>query len=316
MNAIEIKNVDYIYPKTRRHEQPKPALVNVNLTIEEGHIFGLLGPNGSGKTTLFHILATRLKPTKGDVRIYGMDVVREAMGVRKNIGVLFQHPSLDKKLTVNENLLHQGHLYGISGAPLNQRIEDALQKFHLSDRQNDFVEHLSGGLQRRSEIAKGFLHEPRLLIMDEPSTGLDPGARYDLWDSLFELKKRGVTILITTHLMEEGDKCDMVAILHQGRLRAMGTPQELKSKIGGDIISIQTRDPLALTQKIEERFRQKVAQVDQTIRFEIKDGHKFIPQIVEAFPGLIQAITLAKPTLEDVFVRETGQRFWHEGIPL
>jgi ABC-2 type transport system ATP-binding protein len=255
---------------------------------------------------------TLLRPSSGHALIDGNDVVSNPASARRHIGVVFQNPSLDKKLTLLENLIHQGHLHGLRGDELKRRAADALAVFHLSDRANDTVETLSGGLARRGEIAKGLLHNPSVLLMDEPSTGLDPGARRDLWDHLLALKKRGLAILLTTHLIEEADRCDRLAILNHGKIVAAGTPDELKKKIGGDVISIQTAEAEALVTGIKSRFQLSPIVLNDVVRLEKEDGHKFIPQLVEAFPGLIRSITVGKPTLEDVFVHETGHRLWDD----
>ncbi len=223
------------------------ALDDVSLRVAPREIFGLLGPNGGGKTTLFRILSTLVRPTSGTASILGLDLLRDTTALRARIGVVFQAPSLDKKLRVRENLAHQGHLYGLSGAALHERIDHLLIEFNLRDRARDLVETLSGGLQRRVEIAKSLLHRPELLLLDEPSTGLDPGARIDLWQTLYRLRdQQNVTVLLTTHLMEEAERCDRVAIIDQGRIVAEGTPEELRAEIGGDVISARSRDATSL----------------------------------------------------------------------
>src|SRR6185503_11397498 len=197
------------------------ALDRVSIGVAAGEIFGLLGPNGGGKTTLFRILSTLVRPTSGSATILGLDLLRDTGALRSRLGVVFQAPSLDKKLKVRENLAHQGHLYGLAGAALRRRIDHLLLEFNLRDRAGDLVETLSGGLQRRVEIAKSLLHRPELLLLDEPSTGLDPGARIDLWQTLYRLRdQQGVTALLTTHLMEEAERCDRVAIIDLGRIVA------------------------------------------------------------------------------------------------
>jgi len=309
MNAITLENLNHTYPSSRKTGNPNPVLSHLNFNVAQGEIFGLLGPNGGGKTTLFRILTTLLKPSFGRAKIFGFDVVNEAAAVRNKIGIVFQNPSLDKKLTLAENLKHQGHLYGLSGKSLQKRCDAVLEKLNIASRKDDFVEHLSGGLQRRGEIAKCLLHNPELLLMDEPSTGLDPGARRDLWSHLLELNKSGVSILLTTHLMEEAEKCQRVGILHKGELVALGTPEDLKSQIGGDVITIQTKDAEGLCKKIKGHFSGNPTFIENTVRIEIAKGHQFIPKIVETFPGYIQSITVGKPQLEDVFVHVTGQRF-------
>lgn len=303
-NVVTLENLTHLYGKTS-------VLKNVSLAVLKGQIFGLLGPNGGGKTTLFKILSTLLKPTSGKAMVSAFDVRLSAKHVRRKIGVVFQNPSLDKKLTLRENLVHQGHLHELKGSDLSDRIDHVLAIFKLTDRQNDLVEKLSGGLQRRGEIAKGLLHKPDILLMDEPTTGLDPLARRDVWDYLSILKQEGITILLTTHLIEEAERCDQIAILHQGVLVTQGTPAELKKKIGGDVITVQTFDAHIVPGKIESKLKEMglTVQADHnTLRIEKPDGYHFIPQLVEWFPGCIKTVTVGSPTLEDVFIHETGQK--------
>ena len=286
------------------------ALNRVNLAVQRGEIFGLLGPNGGGKTTLFRILSTLMTPSAGSVRIFDHDVITERNAVRCKIGVVFQSPSLDKKLTVLENLRHHGHIFGLHGAELRQRIDELLQRFSLTERADDLTEKLSGGLRRRVEIARGLLHRPELLLLDEPSTGLDPRARREVGDYLEELRDRdGVTALVTTHIMEEAERCDRIALLDRGQLVALEKQSTLKDRVGGDVISIRAHDCDRLRTQIENRFSIKAGIVDRTIRIEQTRGHEFVPALVEAFPGEIEAISVGKPTLEDVFIKLTGHRF-------
>lgn len=304
--AIVIEKLSYRYGERK-------ALDEVSFSVSKGEIFGLLGPNGGGKTTLFRILSTLFQVIEGKSLILGMDLQEQAANIRKSIGVVFQAPSLDKKLTVFENLKHQGHLYGLSGSILKDRVEEMLRKVRLSDRSNEWVEQLSGGLQRRAEVAKALLHRPKVLLLDEPSTGLDPGARKDLWDYLIELKrKEGTTILVTTHLMEEAERCDRLGILDKGKILAIDTPQNLKSKIGGDVIIAQASHPHVLAEQLKLKFGGDPVVLDGTIRLEKEKGHEFIAQLIEAFPGQIDSISVGRPTLEDVFIRLTGHRFWGE----
>ena len=283
------------------------ALSNVGFEVKAGEIFGLLGPNGGGKSTLFRILSTMMLPSEGRAEVAGHDVAREPAAVRRSIGVVFQTQSLDKALTVSENLRSQGHLYGLSGPKLRDRMERVMTRLGLADRRDDIVEKLSGGLKRRVEIAKGLLHRPVVLLMDEASTGLDPGARRELWQYVEELRgQEGVTILLTTHILDEADRCDRLALLHQGRVVAEGTPAHLRSRIGGDVVVLETTDTAALSRQIETRFALQPTVMDGVVRVEIANGHRFITEVVEAFPGSIQSVGLHKPSLEDVFVRETG----------
>jgi ABC-2 type transport system ATP-binding protein len=298
--VIQVQNLTHRYGE-------RVALRNISFQVKEGEIFGLLGPNGGGKSTLFRILSTMMAPTEGHASVAGDDVVSHPSAVRRHIGVVFQTQSLDKALTVEENLRAQGHLHGLSGPELRDRMARAMERLGLTDRGKDLVETLSGGLRRRVEIAKALLHRPQVLLMDEASTGLDPAARRDLTLHIEELRNReGVTILLTTHVLEEADRCDRLALLHQGNIVAMGTPAELRSRIGGDVVVLESSDAAGLAAGIERRFSLKTAAMDGRVRVEIANGHRFIAEVVEAFPGAIQSVGLHKPTLEDVFVRETG----------
>lgn len=280
------------------------ALDGVAFSVRPSEVFGLVGPNGGGKTTLFKILSTALAPSSGTARVAGIDVRDGA--VRRKIGVVFQAPSLDGKLTVAENLLHHGHLYGLSGGALRARIAEELSRFGLADRTGDRVEKLSGGLQRRVELAKSLLHRPEVLLLDEPSTGLDPGARRDLWDALRGLK--GVTVLLTTHLLEEAERCDRLAILHKGRIVALGEPLALRAEIGGDVVTVRSRDPQQLAAAIREKLGEQATVVDGTVRLSKDRGHEFVGRLVEALPGgLVESVTVAKPSLEDVFMSKTRE---------
>ncbi len=305
--SIELEHLTHDYGT-------RVALNDLSFRVQPGEIFGLLGPNGSGKTTLFRILSTLMVPTGGHARIAGFDVAAEPNRVRQSTGIVFQARSLDIKLTVAENLMHQGHLYGLSGALLRQRSSEVLARVGLTDRAHDMVETLSGGQQRRVELAKGLIHSPAVLLLDEPSTGLDPGARRDLWQYLRILRdQQGVSVLVTTHLMEEAEHCDRLAILNSGKLVAFGTPTELKASIGGDIVQLEAVSPWAATQlaaKVDQRFQVKTSVVGHTIRLEREQGHRFLTDVVEAFPGEIEGVSVAKPSLEDVFIQRTGHRFW------
>ncbi|MEW6272346.1 MAG: ATP-binding cassette domain-containing protein [Thermodesulfobacteriota bacterium] len=287
------------------------ALDGLSFSVRRGEIFGLLGPNGGGKTTLFRILSTLLAPTSGRASIGGHDVVREPHAVRRQIGVVFQAPSLDVKLTVRENMRHQGHLYGLSGAALEQRIDEMLGRVAMRDRADARVETLSGGMRRRVDLGKGLLHRPALVLLDEPTTGLDPGARLDLWEYVREARARdGLSVLITTHLMEDAERCDRLLIIDRGRIVALDTPDVLRDSVGGDVIVARTRAPLELAAKVRERFSQEVSVVDGMLRIRRPRGHEFVPMLFDAFPGQIEAVSVGKPTLEDVFIQRTGHRLW------
>lgn len=292
---------------------PRQALVGVSFVVAPRQIYGLLGPNGGGKTTLFRVLCTLLRPASGNAYVNGVSVVDDPMGARREIGVVFQTNSLDRELTAAENLDCQAALHRLTKADARERSEELLVKFGLADRRNDLVGTLSGGLQRRLEIAKSLLHRPRVLILDEPSAALDPTARFDLWNLLRSLRdQQSMTVLLTTHLMEEADRCDRLAILNQGRIVSEGSPESLKERIGGDVVSIQAADPEQLGKQIKQHFGCPIQLVNGTLRLERLRGHQFVAQVIEAFPGQISAITVSRPTLEDVFVHETGHKFVDE----
>ena len=304
--VIQIQNLRHSYGE-------RAALKGISFDVRPAEIFGLLGPNGSGKTTLFRVLSTLMLPSEGRALIAGFDAGRQPDEVRRRIGVVFQSQSVDIKLTAAENLWHQGHLYGLRGPLLQERISEMLQRVGLAERAKEKVETFSGGMQRRVELAKGLMHRPRILLLDEPTTGLDPGARRDLWLYLQELRNQEhVSIIVTTHLMEEAERCDRLAILSEGNVVALGTPGELRSEIGGDVILLETDQPESLAARIEQRFQVSAQVLDHKVRMQRKEGHRFVTDLAEAFPGEIQSISVSKPTLEDIFISRTGHRFWTE----
>jgi ABC-2 type transport system ATP-binding protein len=306
--AVEAQGVEYSYRSRKRGVHK--ALAGLSFQVAPGEVFGFLGPNGGGKTTLFRILATLARPHAGSVRVFGADLAASS-AVRRLLGVVFQNPSLDVHLTVRENLLHQGHLYGVRGRDLDTRISAALERFGLAERRDQRAMELSGGLRRRVEIAKSLLHGPRLLLLDEPSTGLDPGARRDLWTTLEGLRGEGVTVLLTTHFMEEGDRCDRLALIDRGALVAEGSPAALKEEIGGDVVTLTGSDPEGLARDIAARFPELTPAVrDGAVRLERDRGHELVARLIEALPGRVDAVTVARPTLEDVFLHRTGRRLY------
>ncbi len=305
--VISLENLMHRY-------ENRTALNGVSFEVRPAELFGLLGPNGSGKTTLFRILSTLMVPTAGRATIMGCDAAQEPSRLRRQIGVVFQAQSIDVKLTAYENLWHQGHLYGLRGQVLKKRIQEILSRVGLSDRAKEVVETFSGGMQRRIELAKGLLHHPGVLLLDEPSTGLDPGARRDLWQYLATLRdEEHVSVLVTTHLMEEAERCDRLAILNEGNLVALGTPTELKSEIGGDVVLLDAaHDAGLLAERIRARFHVETTVLENQVRIEREGAHRFVTEVVEAFPGEIEALSVSKPALEDVFIRRTGHKFWSE----
>jgi ABC-2 type transport system ATP-binding protein len=306
-SVISVDNLVHRY-------EGRTALNGISFDVRPAELFGLLGPNGSGKTTLFRILSTLMVPTSGRALVMGCDAAREPERLRRQIGVVFQAQSVDLKLTAFENLWHQGHLYGLRGESLTARIREVLARVGLADRAKELVENFSGGMQRRIELAKGLLHHPAVLLLDEPTTGLDPGARSDLWQYLQMLRdEERVSVLVTTHLMEEAEHCDRLAILNEGHVVAMGTPTELKSEIGGDVVLLAAVcDAAALAERIRARFHVETTVLENQVRMEREGAHRFVTEVVEAFPGEIEAVSVSKPSLGDVFIRRTGHKFWNE----
>jgi ABC-2 type transport system ATP-binding protein len=302
--AVEVEDL-------RRSYGSREALAGLSFDVRRGELFALLGPNGGGKSTLFKILTTLLPPSAGTARVCGHDVRTAQREVRRHIGVVFQHPSVDGKLTIEENLRHQGHLYGLGGAGLKARIAELLDRFGLADRKDELVERLSGGLARRAELAKGLLPRPSVLLLDEPSTGLDPGARRDLLQYLRRLRDDdGMTVVLTTHYLEEAERCDRVGVIDRGRLVALDTPNALTASVGGDVVVVQPSDVDALRAKVLQKFGLEGVRVDGTLRLEHARGHELVRDLVDAFPDDVHSITFGKPTLEDVFVRLTGRRLF------
>lgn len=285
----------------------REALKNVRFDVSAGEIFAILGPNGGGKSTLFRLLSTLISLQSGTIRVFGHDVASERLIVRQNMGVVFQSPSLDRKLTVSENMLSQAALYGIVGKAARQRTQELLDLFGLADRAGEFAERLSGGQRRRVEIAKSMIHAPRLLLMDEPSTGLDPGVRRELANTLDSLRSDGITIVLTTHLLEEAARADRLAILDQGEIVALDTPHALQESIGGEVLSISCDKPEWLRDEILAQMQLNVSIIDGRLRLEVPQAGELVAGLMRQFGDDITAITVGRPTLEDVFVAKTGR---------
>ncbi len=278
--ALEVEELRHRYGE-------RIALDGVSLRVERGELFGLLGPNGGGKSTLFRILSTLLAAGGGAARVLGHDVAREPDRVRRRLGVVFQHASVDRTLTVQENLVHHGHLYGLSGASLRAAVEAVTERLGLAERRRD----------------------AELLLLDEPTSGLDPAARREFLGFLAELRAAdGITIVLTTHDMEEAERCDRVAILDRGRLVALGAPEALKAQVGGDVLVVAGPDPARLAERVRARFGLAGRLVDGTLRLERERGHELVRDLIEAFPEEVRTVSYGKPTLDDVFIRLTGHR--------
>ena len=295
------------------------AVDGVSFSIGEGEVFGLLGPNGAGKTTTLHMLATLLKPSGGTARINGFDVLKQPAKVRKSIGMVFQEPSSDDLLTGYENLKLHALLYGVPANVRKKRIEEVLNLVGLWDRRGDLVKHYSGGMRRRLEIARGLLHSPKVLFLDEPTLGLDVQTRTAVWDYIKKLKAEyNMTLFMTTHYLEEADAmCDRIAIIDQGKILKMGTPKELKDSLGGDVIEIAVKEDSEDLSSILSKVSlvKEVKKEDHTYRIMAELGEEAAPEIIEAVrdKGLhISRISVTKPTLDEVYLAITGRRIRDE----
>jgi ABC-2 type transport system ATP-binding protein len=307
-NIIEVKNLVKRFKKVT-------AVDDITFSVKEDEIFGFLGPNGAGKTTTINIICTLLSKTSGEVTLNGHDVTRERNEIRNCIGMVFQDPSLDDRLTALENLYFHGLLYNIPRREMKKRSEEVLEMVNLSDRKNSLVMTYSGGMKRRLEIARGLLHYPKILFLDEPTLGLDPQTRNKIWDYIIKLKKRKkITIFLTSHYMEETEICDRIAIIDEGKIIALDTPDNLKNIIGGDIITILSEDTIKLKDYIIETAGVEVHDAKEgKIRFEVKDSASFIPRFIKNSPVKILSISARKPTLNDVFLDLTGREIREEG---
>jgi len=306
-NIIEVKNLVKEFKGLR-------AVDDITFSVKENEIFGFLGPNGAGKTTTINIICTLLSKTSGEVTLCGHNVTRERNKIRNCIGMVFQDPSLDDKLTALENLYFHGLLYNIPRRTLKERSEEVLKMVNLTSRKNNLVMTYSGGMKRRLEIARGLLHYPKILFLDEPTLGLDPQTRNKIWDYIIKLKKsKNITIFLTSHYMEETEICDRIAIIDEGKIIALDTPDNLKNTIGGDIITILSEENVKLKKYIKEITGSDVQDAkDGKIRFEIKDSSIFIPKFIKNSPVKILSISARKPTLNDVFLDLTGREIREE----
>lgn len=283
------------------------AVNDISFEVDEGTIFGFLGPNGAGKTTTINILCTLLAPTSGRAFIAGHDCKTESSDVRRAIGIVFQDTTLDKDLTAYENLMFHLYLYNVKRSEMKTRIHDALNFVGMYERRNDLVKKFSGGMKRRLEVARGMLHRPRVLFLDEPTLGLDPQTRANLWEYIVELpQKHNVTVFMTTHYMEEAEVCDKIAIIDNGRIIAVDTPGELKKTLGGDVIYIRATDNKKARSEIEKKFGFEVSEKDGELFMTCSMGDACIPEIIRSIRD-VQSVRLQRPTLNDVFLKMTGR---------
>ncbi len=294
---------------------PVEAVRGIDLDVHRGEIFGFLGPNGAGKSTTISILCTLVEKTAGSATVAGWDVARHPQEVRSRIGLVFQEPSLDNQLTARQNLYFHALAYGVPRRERSERIRAALEMVGLEDRADAQVMTYSGGMKRRLEIARGVLHHPEVLFLDEPTIGLDPQTRATVWDHLREIRAQtGTTIFMTTHYMEEAEWCDRIAVIDHGRIVALGTPDELKDQMGGDVVVVTTSDNQRAAEQITSRMGAAVTSDDGTLRVDVPNGPEFVPQLVRALDVEVTTVTVRRPSLDDVFLKLTGRAIRDEEV--
>ncbi|MFS2294251.1 MAG: ATP-binding cassette domain-containing protein [Actinomadura sp.] len=283
------------------------AVRGIEFTVRPGEIFGFLGPNGAGKSTTISMLCTLLRPTGGRALVAGHDVVRERDDVRRNIGLVFQDTTLDGYLTGEQNLRFHAELYGVPRSVMRERMRQVLEMVGLWDRRRDLVQTYSGGMKRRLEIARGLLHSPRVLFLDEPTVGLDPQTRASIWDYIRQLQAaEEITIFMTTHYMDEAEFCDRIAIMDQGTIVALDTPEALKAGIGEDRVRIETTDDEAAIAAIRERFGLEAVVSEGAVTFSVPSGEAFVPRLFAELGVPIRSVSVSRPSLDDVFMSFTG----------
>jgi ABC-2 type transport system ATP-binding protein len=284
------------------------AVDGISFTVNPGEVFGFLGPNGAGKTTTVRMLCTLIRPSGGTAEVAGFDLVRRHNDVRRSIGIIFQDPSLDDRLTARENLRFHAMVYKVPRAEVNTRIAETLEWMELADRANEIVRNFSGGMKRRLEIARGLLHAPKVLFLDEPTLGLDPQTRSRIWERLQKLRQeRGTTIFLTTHYMDEAENCDRIAIIDHGRIIALDTPARLKAQVQGDCIHLETADDAAAEAEVKQRYGVEVVRDATGLHFEVESGAAFVPGLVRELSVPVRTVSVRPPTLEDVFLKMTGR---------
>ena len=311
---IDVRHLHRVF---RTKKGTVTAVNDVSFTVERGEIFGFLGPNGAGKTTTIGMLCTLLRPTSGTAILNGFDIVKQPHDVRKSIGLVFQDPSLDERLTARENLEFHARLYRLPKTLARERIDRMLEMVELVARQDDLVKNFSGGMKRRLEIARGLIHHPRILFLDEPTLGLDPQTRYCIWDYIHQLQREEqVTIFLTTHYMEEAEHCRHIAVMDYGALIGLDTPAGLKKTVGEDRITMTTVHVKQATAYLAARGLSPLGVRGREVVFEVQNGEAFLPSFVKQAPFEMLTINLTRPTLEDVFLRMTGRTLRGEGDPV
>ncbi|WP_369139153.1 ATP-binding cassette domain-containing protein [Modestobacter versicolor] len=303
--AIEVVGLTKRYPGG---DAPVEAVRGIDLRVEAGQTYGFLGPNGAGKSTTIEMLCTIRNPTSGTARVAGFDVVRQRTEVRRRIGLVFQQQTLDQQLTAEQNLRFHADLYGLSRADADRRIGEVLEMVALTDRRRDPVLRFSGGMKRRLEIARGLVHAPQVLFLDEPTIGLDPQTRAAIWDYLRELRQRTeITVFVTTHYMDEAEHCDRIAIMDHGQVVVEDTPEALKSSVGTDRIALRTDDDELAIARIRERLGVEAGVHEGQVTLAVAEGAHVVPRLFTELDVHILAVTVTRPSLDDVFLTYTGR---------
>ncbi len=307
MNAVTVSELS-------KHYGSHAAVDAVSFEVGSAEIFGFLGPNGAGKTTTISMLSTLITPTSGRASIAGYDIASDAAAVRREIGIVFQDTTLDERLTARENLVFHGQLYGMSRSDISQRVTELLGRVGLLERAGDIVLTYSGGMRRRLEVARGLMHWPAVLFLDEPTVGLDPQTRRAMWDHIRSLREsEGATIFLSTHYMEEAEACDRIAIIDAGKIIALDSPAGLKSRMGGDVVTIAGTDNDALARELRDAFDLDTQDTGSALEFTVPDGAQFIPILLSRLTGAVESVSTRRPTLEDVFVSLTGHQIRDSG---
>jgi ABC-2 type transport system ATP-binding protein len=305
MNIIEVKNLTKKFGKFT-------AVDAVSFEVKKGEIFGFLGPNGAGKSTTINMLATLLPPTSGDAFINNFSCTKDTDEVRRSIGLVFQDPSLDDKLTAEENLRFHARLYGVPHAEYEKRMEEVLKLVDLFDRRREVVKHFSGGTKRRLEIARGLIHYPTVLFLDEPTLGLDPQTRASLWDYILKLKReKQMTIFMTTHYMSEAEYCDRIGIIDKGKIMALDSPKNLKRALGGDIVMVHSSKIFELEKELK-KLKLNYKKEDESFQIKTREGETFLPKLLKELKTSVDRVEMREPTLEDVFLHLTGRAIREE----
>lgn len=307
MNVIEVEGL------SKRFGQ-FTAVDHVSFQVERGEIFGFLGPNGAGKTTTINMLCTLMTPTRGRAMVNGYDVVRQRSAVRRSIGLVFQEPTLDEYLTAEQNLRFHAYAYNIPREIREKRIGEVLELVELADRRQSKVRTFSGGMKRRLEIARGLLHSPHILFLDEPTLGLDPQTRRHIWDYILALRKQSnLTIFLTTHYMDEAEHSDRITIIDHGHIIALDTPDKLKDALGGDVVTLKAEDNKAAVLELKEKYGLSPIVQNETVTFSIPQGERFLPKLMKSLHSRLISIGIRRPTLDDVFLKLTGRAIREEG---